>query len=348
MTVGFDVDLAAFDDNLRTLRARVAPAELMLVVKNDAYGHGAVPLAQRAASAGVRWFGAYDVRTARVLRPALDPGARLFVWTLPDIDATDAALALDADLGIGASDLLDEVVARAAAADTVARVHLKIDTGLHRNGFRPEEWASAIERAVRAERAGTIRVEGVWSHIAEASDAEDDASRALFDDAVAAASAAGLAPAVRHLAASAAAATRREFRYDLVRVGAFAYGVAPAGGPTAADLGLRPIGRLTAAVDGIENDGVRIGVGALDGLPSALAGRISIGAAGHTRLVRAVGRTHLVTESWPGAAVGDEVAVYGWGDDGEDAATALAEKIGTIGEEMVTRLSPLIERRYRG
>ena len=59
------------------------------------------------------------------------------------------------------------------------RVHLKIDTGLHRNGVRPEEWGTFVSRAAGLEAEGVIDVEGVWSHIAEASDAEDDVARAV-------------------------------------------------------------------------------------------------------------------------------------------------------------------------
>ncbi len=87
-----------------------------------------------------------------------------------------------------------------------------------------------IARARALEDAGRIRVVGVWSHIAEASDAEDDAARAAFEVAVTAAEAAGFALEVRHLSASAASFARPEFRYDLARVGAFCYGIRSAGG----------------------------------------------------------------------------------------------------------------------
>ncbi len=88
-----------------------------------------------------------------------------------------------------------------------------------------------LERARALEQAGVVRIVGVWSHVAEASDHEDDVARTLFDEAVAAAEAAGFTLEVRHLSASAASFARPEFRYDLVRVGAFCYGVRSAGGP---------------------------------------------------------------------------------------------------------------------
>src|SRR5699024_7346914 len=141
---------------------------------------------------------------------------------------------------------LERVAGAAARADRVCDVHLKIDTGLHRNGVRPEEWAAFCARAAELERVGRIRVVGIWSHIAEASDAEDDLSRDAFDRAVAEARRAGLRPHTRHLAASAAAWHRPEFRYDLVRIGAFCYGVRSEDGPEIP--GTAPVSSLVARV----------------------------------------------------------------------------------------------------
>ena len=123
---------------------------------------------------------------------------------------------------------------RAVRAARPARraVHLKIDTGLHRNGIRPEEWPAVLERAARARARGRGRAS--WACGATSprrATREDDDARALFDDAVTAAEAAGLTLEVRHLAASAASFARPEFRYDLVRVGAFCYGSDQPAGP---------------------------------------------------------------------------------------------------------------------
>ncbi|MGZ8804626.1 MAG: alanine racemase, partial [Microbacterium sp.] len=229
------VDLDALAANVSAVRARVAPAELMLVVKDDAYGHGLERIVRRAAAEGVRWFGAFDVREAILTRTAAGPHARIFTWLTVGADQIGAALDADIDIGVGDAAFLEDIAAAVAStrltdaapsgAGARVRVHLKIDTGLHRNGIRPEEWASVVDRARELEDAGLVRVVGIWSHIAEASDAEDDAARALFDDAVAVAESAGFALEVRHLSASAASFARPGFRYDLVRVGAFCYGI---------------------------------------------------------------------------------------------------------------------------
>ncbi|WP_251449698.1 alanine racemase [Microbacterium sp. Marseille-Q6648] len=344
MTAALEIDLAAFDANIAAVQARVSPAEPMLVVKDDAYGHGAVPLVRRAVAAGIRWIGAYDIETARAVRAAVGGRVRIFVWTFPSVDEVAAAVDLHLDLGIGDREVLEDVAR--VGAERSARVHLKIDTGLHRNGFRPEDWPAAVRQARQLELDGTARVVGIWSHIAEASDADDDAARAVFDLARREAVEAGLGPSIHHLAASAASFARRAFRYDLVRVGAYAYGVAPAGGPSGADLGLVPIARLIATVTAIARDEVVVDTGAFDGLFSTLAGRTSVGTPAGPRALLRVGHTESAVAAWPGAAIGDTVVIYGPGTRGEPTATGLAELIDTIGEEIVTRVSPDLPRRY--
>lgn len=337
------VDLDAFAANVRAVRQRIAPAELMLVVKDDAYGHGLEPIVQRARDEGVRWFGAFDVPGSLRTRAAAGPSARVFSWLTVGQAAIARALHAEIDLGVGDAAFLDDVAEVARREALTARVHLKIDTGLHRNGIRPEQWDEALERARRWESEGAIRVVGVWSHIAEASDADDDDARALFDRAVAAAESAGFDLEARHLSASAASHARAEFRYDIVRVGAFCYGVRSAGGPPEAELGIRPIASLSAPVTHASDHSLTLGIGSLHGLPSTLARRGHVVLAGRPAAIQEVGLAHLSIErtaAFPEA----QVTVFG---DGAASATDLAEAIGTVGEEILLRVSPLVPRVYR-
>src|SRR3546814_2232048 len=193
---------------------------------------------------------------------------------LESTDDLHAAVEADLDLGVGDDLLLEDLAALGPPppCSLPPRVHLKIDTGLHRNGIRPEQWPDAVGRAAELERAGVLGVEGVWSHIAEASDVEDDAARALFLHARQTAIDAGVSPRYAHLAASAAGFTRPEFREDLVRIGAFAYGIRPAGGPDEDALGIVPIGSLRAELIGTDGAHAVVGIGSLDGVPSARTG----------------------------------------------------------------------------
>jgi alanine racemase len=340
-----EVDLDVFAANVRAVAERVAPAQVMLVIKDDAYGHGIEPIVARAVSSGVSWFGAFDVHDALIAREVAGGDVRIFSWLSVGSDEIAAALDADIDLGVGDADFLEEIACIARATGRTARVHLKIDTGLHRNGIRPEQWPWVLERTRSLEDSGTVRIVGVWTHIAEASDADDDEARAVFDDAVAAAEAAGFQLEVRHLAASAAAFARPEFRYDLVRIGAFCYGIRSAGGTAESSLGVRPVASLITPVTHAGDERVVLAVGALDGLPSSLARKSTVTVPGGRSDVHEIGLTRTTIASWPGAAVGDEVVVFG---GTARSATDLAEDIGTVGEEILLRISPLVPRVYRG
>ena len=338
------VDLARLRRNVEAVRERMAPADVLVVVKDDAYGHGVEPVVRAAVEAGAGWFGAIDADSALRARAAAGDGARVLCWATAGADEVARIVAADVDSGIGEASHLERVASAAAALGVTARVHLKIDTGLHRNGIRPEDWPTVCARAAALEAEGAVRVVGVWSHIAEASDAADDEARAAFDDAVRVAAAAGLAPEVRHLAASAAAWHRGEFRYDLVRIGAFCYGVRSADGPELD--GIDAAAALVAPVTRVDGAAVAVDIGAVDGLFSTLAGRIDVlSPSGPRRLVEVRAFESLV-ERWPGAAVGDEVVVFGTRASGAATSTDIAERIDTVGEEPLLRLSPLLPREY--
>jgi alanine racemase len=344
VTARLRVDIGRILDNIAVLRRRIEPAELMLIVKDDAYGHGLEQVVTAAAAHGVRWFGAFDLSAGSRARAAAGADARVFSWSAVDPDDIAAAIEGRIELGVGDPQHLEAVAAVAAGSPAI--VHLKVDSGLHRNGVRPEDWPSFVARAAELEASGALVVAGIWSHIAEASDEEDDASRAVFEQAVADAQGAGLRPEVRHLAASAAAHARPEFRQDVVRIGAFAYGIRSAEGP-ALD-GIEPAATLLAPVIRVGRDDVGIGIGALDGLPSSLGGRVTVGTPAGARSLQSVDLVESTVSAWPGAAVGDEVAVFGPGSLGESSATSLAESIGTVGEEILVRVSPRLPREYVG
>jgi len=342
MSAEYRVDLDAFARNLRRVRDVVTPAEPMFVVKDDAYAHGLEALVGRARDEGVRWFGAFDVVTGAAVRAIAGPDARIFVWLIGGADDLEEGIAADLDLGIGDHALLDDLAA--LDTDRTARVHLKIDTGLHRNGIRPEDWSAALARTSALVADGRVRLEGIWSHISEASDADDDDARALFLAARDAARAAGLEPRFSHLAASAAGFARGEFREDLVRVGAFSYGIRPAGGPGEAELGIEPIASVVATVVSIDPAGVHVDVGSAHGLPSALAGLFDVATAAGPRRVETIGFTSLTVAPWETAEVGEQLSIFGRG--ALCSATDLAELIDTIGEEIALRVSPVLPRVY--
>ncbi|WP_307363968.1 alanine racemase [Microbacterium murale] len=342
MAPTLEISRSRFVRNLAAVHERIAPAQLMLAMKDDAYGHGVEWAVAAAVSAErpVELFGGYDVHTSLRIRAQAEH-ARVFGWATSSDEEIELALSARIELGIGEAGYLRRVIEMSETLGLRARVHLKIDTGLHRNGIRPEDWPAVVADAMTAQRAGLIEVVGVWSHLAEASDAEDDESAREFRDAVDVLRASGGTPDALHLTASAASWWRPELRGTVCRIGAFCYGIRSAEGP---DIpGVAPIASLRAKVIEERGDDVVIGVGAFHGLPSVLAGA-AIGSPGGPREIVRIDATSTVVRGWSGARAGDTTTVFGPGAQGESDATTLAERIGTVGEEIITRLTSGVRR----
>jgi alanine racemase len=350
------IDLAAIRSNVAAIRALVGPARVLAVVKADGYGHGAELVARAALEGGVDQLGVADLDEALALRTA-GIGAPLLAWLHEP--GADFAPAIDAGVELGISSL--EQLERAAGGV----VHLKIDTGLSRNGVSPAEWEAVCARAAELERTGVLRVRGVWSHLGNAGADETARQQARFEDAVAVARATGLDPEVRHLASSEAAIRTPALRYDLVRIGIAMYGLQPADGLDVAALGLRPAMELAASVAAVRRvpagEGVSYGfvhrtdrettlalvpLGYADGLPRAATGRaeVAIGGRRHPVVGRIAMDQCVVDVGDADAAVGDRVVAFGDPATGAPSAEDWARAAGTIGYEIVTRVGPRVPR----
>jgi alanine racemase len=341
------IDLDAFRANVRTLSSLIAPARTMLAVKADAYGHGLLPLARAALESGADSLAVLDVATALAVRAA-GIEAPVFAW-LHGQD-TDFGAAIDAhiDLGISAEWQLASI--EQASRDTPARVHLKIDTGLHRNGARPEDWPALVDATVDAERRGGVVLAGIWSHLADASPADDAEALARFHDAIAVARDRGAKPEVLHLAASSAGIREPEARFDLVRFGIAAYGISPFDDATANDLGLRAVMTLTAPVRNVREGEATISVGRADGLQPGAAGRGYVVIRGQRAPILSVDVDSTIvtldSANPTTVGVGDIATVFGPGDQGEASAETWADWAETIGDEIVAHMNPRVPRRY--
>jgi alanine racemase len=340
------VDLAAYARNLDTLRARVAPAELMAVVKADGYGHGLLPIARAAVANGVTWLGSLDIATGLELRRAgISQDVAIFAWLLGPWEDYREAIEARIDLGISTTEQLDQIADAGAAIP--ARLHLKIDTGLHRNGATEEEWPELVRRALELDRDGVAEFHAVWTHIAEASDEEDSAAIVRFDRAIAVAESLGASIRLRHLAASAAGLARSDARFDLVRIGAFSYGISPGGGITPGELDIVPVMTLAAPVLEVSDGLAELGIGYADGISSAAAGVLDVTIGGSRYPIVSVGFDRIVVDL-EGAPIetGEDGILFGPGTHGEATLQEWGDALGTIGEEVVTRLSGRIRREY--
>jgi len=365
------IDLDAIRHNVRRLAAAASPAKVMAVVKADAYGHGAVPVARAAMEAGASWLGVAHISEALALRAAgID--APMLAWLHTTESNFGAAVAAGVDIGCSGWEL-GRIVAAAREQERPARVHLKVDTGLGRNGVTLEGWDTLVGEALDYQDQGLLRVVGIFSHLSVADEPhrpETDDQLAAFREVLAIAEDAGVDPEVRHLANTPATLSRPDTHFDLVRVGLGIYGLSPFEGQTSAELGLRPAMTLRTLVSQCkqvpEGQGVSYGlryhtsspstlalipVGYADGVPRvATGGPVRVG--GHTYPV--VGRIamdqmviDLGTADPSGAGLlGAEAELFGNGADGGPTADDWALAAGTNNYEIVTRISPRVPRRF--
>ena len=364
------IDLAAIQANVAALAAHT-DAAVMAVVKADGYGHGMVPSARAALAGGATWLGVAQLGEALAIRAAgIDVPTLAWLWA-PD-EADLLAEALDANITVGVSSrwALGLVRAWAERADRVASVHLKIDTGLSRNGAYIDDWPALTAAATAAENGGHVRVEGIWSHFASADDVHDpsvDAQIGVFEAAVDVARRAGLTPTLRHLANSAATLTRPDAHYDLVRVGIAIYGLDPV--PGHAPMTLTPAMTLRTHValgkrvragegvsyghryttiadtslalvplgygDGIPRDASNVGPVLVDGHRATISGRVCMD-------------QFVVDLHDHPVEAGADVILFGPGTDGEPTAQDWADAVDTIHYEIVTRIGARVPRRYVG
>ncbi len=345
-----EIDLDAVRANVRALRERAPRAEVMAVLKADAYGHGAVPCARAAQDAGATWLGTATPEEALALRAA-GIGGRIMCWLWTPGGPWREAVEADIDVSVSGMWALDEVCAAARAAGRTARIQLKADTGLGR----------------------TVRVTGLWSHFACADEPGHPSvplQLAAFRDMLAYAEKEGVEPEVRHIANSPATLTLPESHFDLVRCGLAVYGVSPA--PelgTPAELGLRPAMTLKAKVALVKTvppgHGVSYGhhyvtdaetslalipAGYADGIPRHASGRGPVLVGGRIR--HAAGRVAMdqfVVDLGTDRDVraGDEAVLFGSGEHGEPTAEDWAQAAHTIAYEIVTRIGGRVPRVYR-
>lgn len=364
------VDLDAIRGNVATLRSHTA-AEVMAVVKGDGYGHGMVPAARAALSGGATWLGVCTLEEAFGLRDA-DLTAPVLSWLWLPGQPVSRAIVRDVDLSVASMSQLKAVIAAAREADRAARLHLKIDTGLSRGGATAQDWPHLVEAAAKAQADGHAEIVGVWSHFvyADAPGHETiDHQLTGFTEALDVAQRLGVEPRLRHIANSAATLTRPDAHFDLVRPGIATYGLSPVDDP-AIRASLRPamtararvlLAKRVPAGQGVsyghtyvterESTVALVPLGYADGVPrhASNSGPVLLNGARYTVAGRVCMDQFVVDAGDAQVAEGDEVILFGPGDQGEPTADDWAEAVGTINYEIVTRFgSARVPRVYRG
>lgn len=241
------ISRSALSSNIDLLRATTS-SQLMAIVKAGAYGHGLERIARWAHDDGVTWFGVAQLTEALELRRYV-PDARILTWIFTPGADLAKALSANLDLSVGSAWALAEIETAARATGIVARLHIKVDTGMARGGFAIADLADAATKIAALEAEGLVSVVGLWSHLACGDDptsGETEYQTAVFEEARTVVAEAGVVPEILHLAASSGVLWHPS-TYDLVRPGIALYGVSPnLEVARAEDIGLRAVMQLEA------------------------------------------------------------------------------------------------------
>lgn len=384
------VDLGAIRQNVQVCLEAAPRSQVMAVVKADAYGHGLVPVALAALGAGATWLGTAQASEALALRSAgiTTSSARILTWlNNPGAPYADLIRA-HVDISAASIGALDAIAAAAEKVDAPAYVHIKVDTGLGRNGVMPDQLPAFVDRALEHIENDRIIVEGLWSHLAYADDIGHPTiarQREIFDLDYEVLLDAGIKPHFRHIANSAATLLNPELHFELVRPGIAIYGYSPVPDVTPpSGFGLTPAMTLQASLATVKHVPANTGVsyshryhtkeatnlgivplGYADGIPRHASGSedkpgapLLVGTGANQRIVPIAGRVcmdQIVLDLGPDATEqsGDIVTLFGPSDGLEYGAKVpnaedWAKAADTISYEIITRLGVRIPRVYVG
>lgn len=367
-----EVNKEAIVKNYETFRNLIGnQCRLMAVVKSNAYGHGLVGFSKEAQKLGVDWFGADSaiealaIRNSGITKPIL-----VFGHTLPERlkEATDEHISLTVSSFDGLNNL--KIFQHHKLRDL--RIHLKIDTGMHRQGFYVKDLPEVV-RFLKT-KLPQIKVEGLYTHFAAAQNPafplDTFNQNNDFKKAVDIIKAGGYQP-IKHAAATSGAILFPGTRFDMVRIGIGLYGLWPSAEIKAAFSGkikLMPVLSWRTIIGEIKDvkKGDRIGydftervsinsriailpIGYWHGYPRALSsvGRVLI----RGKRAKVLGRvsmdmTAVDVTGIKNAKAGDAVTLLGRDGRKNISAEELAQLAGTINYEFITRINPLIERVY--
>ncbi len=349
------------ENNLRQLREIAGKSKICAVIKADAYGHGAVITSRILAAAGVDFLAVAYLEEALELREA-GIETPLLVLGTTDPGNADIIVSLGISQTVFTEDLGRALSESACRLEKKALVHIKIDTGMHRQGISPDQ-AGSFARFL-ADLDG-LEIEGTYSHFTEADNPETGFSAiqlARFQGALEAIRAEGLDPGIRHMANSAALLRIPESRLDMVRPGVLLYGLSPEADHRIPQ-GLKPVMEFCASIVSIRDIGIGEGVsysrvfiasrptriallqiGYADGYSRHLSNKAAVLVRG--KRAQVAGRVCMdqimvdVTDI-PEATVGDEATLFGLP---ELPAGELAELMGTIDYEVSCGISKRVPR----
>ncbi len=365
-----EISLLAIADNLKLIKCKTN-AQVLAVVKADAYGHGLIQVGKAAESVGADWLGTALLEEGITLR---NSGIKIPIisWLTPLGEDFKAAINLDIDLSISSIELLTEVISAGKSVKKIPRIHVEVDTGMSRGGVG-DDWQLFLNELSKAVAAKEINIVGIWSHFARADEPDEVMNKeqlAVFEDRIKSASAAGIKAEFIHISNSAASLTNKSAHKNIIRWGIGLYGLSPdlnnLGNSKA--LNLKPAMRLKAKLHLVKvvKAGVSVGYGGTaitksdtklgvvtlgyaDGIPRNANNLAGVFVAGkRAPIIGRVSMDQFVVDLGINslAKTGDEVIVFGDGLGGEYTVDEWAKASGTINYEIVTRIGSRVPRIY--
>jgi alanine racemase len=364
------VNLSAIADNLKLIKSKTT-AQVLAVVKADAYGHGLIQVGKAAEAAGADWLGTALLEEGIALR---NSGIKVPIisWLTPLGEDFKTAINLSIDLSVSSIELLAEVISAGKVFKKIPRVHIEVDTGMSRGGVG-DDWQAFLTELTKAVIVNEINIVGIWSHFARADEPDEVMNKeqlTVFEDRIKSASAAGIKAEFIHIANSAAALTNKSADKNIIRWGIGLYGLSPDINNLgdSKSLNLKPAMRLKAKLHLVKavKAGVSVGYGGTaitksdtklgvvtlgyaDGIPRNANNLAGIFVAGNRApLIGRVSMDQFVVDLGINslAKTGDEVIVFGDGAGGEYTADEWAKASGTINYEIVTRIGSRVPRIY--
>ena len=365
-----EINLAAIAENLKFIKSKTS-AQVLAVVKADAYGHGLINVAKAAEKSGADWLGTalleegIALRNGGITKPIIS-------WLTPIGEDFRTAINLDIDLSVSSIELLNEVILVGKSINKVPRVHIEIDTGMNRGGFG-DDWGLLLPEIVKAVKANEIKAIGIWSHFARADEPNEVMNKTQLDEftqKVKELNDAGVSPELIHIANSAASLSNEAAHKNIVRWGIGLYGLSPdvINMGDSKSLGLKPAMKLFAKLQlvkavkagqsvgyggtAITKSDTKLGVvtlGYADGVPRNANHSAGIFVAGkRAPIIGRVSMDQFVVDLGADslAKTGDEVIVFGDGSQGEYTIDEWAKACGTINYEIVTRIGVRVPRIY--
>jgi len=365
-----EVNLSAIADNLKFIKGKT-DAQVLAVVKADAYGHGLIQIGKASADSGADWLGTALLEEGIALRKS---GIKIPIisWLTPLGEDFETAIDLDIDLSISSVELLSEVLTAGKSVKKIPRVHIEADTGMSRGGVG-DDWQIFLDHLIEASKSNEIKVVGIWSHFARADEPDEKMNKeqlAVFEDRIKSLEIAGIRPEFIHIANSAASLTNKGAHKNIIRWGIGLYGLSPDVNNLgdSKSLKLKPAMKLKAKLHlvktvkagasvgyggtAVTKSDTKLGVvtlGYADGIPRNANNSAGVFVAGkRAPLIGRVSMDQFVVDLGINslAKTGDEVIVFCDGSGGEYTADEWAKASGTINYEIVTRIGSRVPRIY--